>query len=79
MGYLGRGEGLVVHAAQCAVAKRLQNKDSERFIAVDWSEEPVRMFETRITVTVNNGKAFWPASRQNSPFRSRHHPCGHGR
>ena len=56
VGYLGRGEGLVVHAAQCAVAKRLQNKDSERFIAVDWSEEPVRMFETRITVTVNNGK-----------------------
>ena len=56
VGYLGRGEGLVVHAAQCAVAKRLQNKDSERFIAVDWSEEPVRMFETRIIVTVNNGK-----------------------
>ncbi|PVY55017.1 GTP pyrophosphokinase [Simplicispira sp. 125] len=56
VGYLGRGEGLVVHVAQCAVAKRLQNKDSERFIAVDWSEEPVRMFETRIIVTVNNGK-----------------------
>ena len=56
VGYLGRGEGLVVHSSQCAVARRLQNKDSERFIAVDWSEEPTRMFETRIVVTVNNGK-----------------------
>jgi len=56
VGYLGRGEGLVVHAAQCAVAKRLQHKDSERFIAVDWAEEPTRLFETRIVATVNNGK-----------------------
>ncbi len=56
MGYLGRGEGLVVHSSQCAVAQRLQHKDSERFIAVDWAEEPTRMFETRIIVTVNNGK-----------------------
>ena len=56
VGYLGRGEGLVVHAAACAIANRLQNKDSERFITVDWAEEPTRMFETRIIVTVNNGK-----------------------
>ncbi|MGP1630286.1 MAG: RelA/SpoT family protein [Giesbergeria sp.] len=56
VGYLGRGEGLVVHAATCAVAKRLQSKDSERFISVDWSEEPTRMFETGIVVTVKNGK-----------------------
>ena len=56
VGYLGRGEGLVVHATACAIANRLQNKDSERFITVDWAEEPTRMFETRIIVTVNNGK-----------------------
>src|SRR5690606_34971073 len=31
-------------------------KDSERFISVDWSEEPTRMFETGVVVTVNNGK-----------------------
>ena len=29
VGYLGRGEGLIVHSAQCAVAKKLQHKDSE--------------------------------------------------
>ncbi|RCW76518.1 RelA/SpoT family protein [Pseudorhodoferax soli] len=56
VGYLGRGEGLFVHTADCATAKRLQYKDSERFIAVAWSDEPVRTFETGIVVTVNNGK-----------------------
>ena len=56
LGYLGRGEGLVVHTDECAVAKRLQHRDSERFIAVDWSDEPVRSFETALIVTVFNGK-----------------------
>ena len=56
VGYLGRGEGLVVHASECAVARKLQNKDNERFIGVDWSDEPVRPFETEIVVTVVNGK-----------------------
>nr|WP_315238928.1 bifunctional (p)ppGpp synthetase/guanosine-3',5'-bis(diphosphate) 3'-pyrophosphohydrolase [uncultured Albidiferax sp.] len=56
VGYLGRGEGLVVHTADCAVAKRLQYKDSERFIAVDWADEPVRPFETGVVVTVKNSK-----------------------
>jgi GTP diphosphokinase / guanosine-3',5'-bis(diphosphate) 3'-diphosphatase len=56
VGYLGRGEGLVVHTDDCAIAKRLQHRDSERFIAVDWSDEPVRAFETNLLVTVSNGK-----------------------
>jgi GTP diphosphokinase / guanosine-3',5'-bis(diphosphate) 3'-diphosphatase len=56
LGYLGRGEGLVVHTAECAVAKRLQHKDSERFIGVEWADEPIRSFETGILVTVANGK-----------------------
>ena len=56
LGYLGRGEGLVVHTDACGVAKKLQHKDSERFIKVDWSDEPVRAFETAIVVTVANGK-----------------------
>ncbi len=56
LGYLGRGEGLVVHMAECPVAVKLQNKDSERFIGVEWADEPVRAFETEIVVTVTNGK-----------------------
>ena len=56
VGYLGRGEGLVVHMSECPVATKLQNKDSERFIGVEWADEPVRPFETEIVVTVTNGK-----------------------
>ncbi len=56
VGYLGRGEGLVVHVDDCSVARRLQHKDSERFIGVEWSDEPVRLFETGVIVTVANGK-----------------------
>ncbi len=55
-GYLGRGEGLVVHRTSCQVAKRLQHKDSERFIDVEWADEMTRAFETEIAVTVTNGK-----------------------
>ena len=56
VGYLGRGEGLVVHMAACPTAKKLLNKDAERFIEVEWSDEPKRTFETEINVTVTNGK-----------------------
>ncbi len=56
VGYLGRGEGLVVHTEDCVVAKRLKHRDSERFMSVDWSDEPVRAFETALIVTVSNGK-----------------------
>ena len=56
VGYLGRGEGLVVHTADCPIASKLQHKDSERFIAVDWSDEPVRPFETQVLTSVINGK-----------------------
>lgn len=56
VGYLGRGEGLVVHTEDCAVARKLQQRDSERFIAVDWSDEPTRSFEAGLLVTVSNAK-----------------------
>ncbi len=56
VGYLGRGEGLTVHTDDCTVARKLQHRDSERFIAVDWSDEPARSFETGLLVTVTNGK-----------------------
>ena len=56
VGYLGRGEGLIVHTDDCSVGKKLKHRDSERFISVEWSDEPVRAFETAIRVTVINGK-----------------------
>ena len=56
VGYLGRGEGLVVHTAECSIGKRLYERDSERWMKVDWAEQPSRPFETAITVLVKNGK-----------------------
>jgi GTP diphosphokinase / guanosine-3',5'-bis(diphosphate) 3'-diphosphatase len=56
VGYLGRGEGLVVHVQSCAVARKLQHKDAERFIAVEWSDEPTRNFPAALVVTVRNGQ-----------------------
>ena len=56
LGYLGHGEGLVVHTQTCSVGQRLKYKDSERFITVEWSEEPKRHFEVSLVVTVSNGK-----------------------
>ena len=56
VGYLGRGEGVMVHTADCSVAQRLQHRDSERFIAVQWSDEMTRPFETVLLLTVTEGK-----------------------
>ena len=55
-GYLGRGEGLMVHKSDCAVALKLLQKDSERFITVEWADELVRSFEAAVVVTVQSGK-----------------------
>jgi len=56
VGYLGRGEGLVVHAEECPTGKRLLLRDSERFLEVEWADETLRSFETVVLVTVTNGK-----------------------
>jgi GTP pyrophosphokinase len=56
VGYLGRGEGLTVHAEDCPTGRRLLTRDSERFLQVEWADEPVRPFETMVVVTVTNGK-----------------------
>lgn len=56
VGYLGHGEGLVVHTEACGVGQRLRHKDSERFFAVEWADEPTRAFETGVIITVRNDK-----------------------
>lgn len=56
VGYLGRGEGLIVHAEECPNGRRLLARDAERFLQVEWSDEPVRAFDTTVIVTVTNGK-----------------------
>ncbi|PXW96515.1 GTP pyrophosphokinase/guanosine-3',5'-bis(diphosphate) 3'-pyrophosphohydrolase [Sphaerotilus hippei] len=56
VGYLGRGEGLTVHRAECTVGKRLFERDSERWLTVEWSDHPARAFQTSVAVLVRNGK-----------------------
>ncbi len=56
VGYLGRGEGLLVHTAECPVGKRLFERDSERWMPVEWADELNRAFETQLDVLVRNGK-----------------------
>jgi len=56
VGNLGRGEGLIVHTADCSVGKRLLERDSERWMGVEWAEQPTRAFETAISLLVKNGK-----------------------
>jgi GTP pyrophosphokinase len=54
LGYLGRGEGLVIHTEDCAVARRLRTRDAERFVPVVWSEHPTRAFDAGVAITVAN-------------------------
>lgn len=57
VGYLGNGDGLMVHHASCANAKRLQAKDAEHFIGVEWSDESRQhLFESGIVITMKNAK-----------------------
>ena len=46
----------MVHTADCPVGKRLFERDSERWMQVDWAEELTRSFETTVYVLVKNGK-----------------------
>jgi GTP pyrophosphokinase/guanosine-3',5'-bis(diphosphate) 3'-pyrophosphohydrolase len=55
-GYLGRGEGLMVHTAECAVGRRLFQRDAEHWIAVSWADELSRSFEAGVAVLLQNGK-----------------------
>ena len=56
VGYLGRGEGLIVHTADCPTAARLRERDGERWMQVAWADELRRSFETGIVLELRNGK-----------------------
>ncbi len=56
VGYLGRGEGLLVHTTECSVGKRLFERDAEHWMSVEWAEQPARAFEAGISLLVQNGK-----------------------
>ncbi len=45
-----------MHTAECSVGKRLLERDSERWMGVEWAEQPTRAFQTAISLLVKNGK-----------------------
>ena len=55
-GYLGRGEGLIVHTSECAIGRRLFQRDPEHWIAVNWAEELTRSYEASIALLLTNSK-----------------------
>ncbi len=55
-GYLGRGEGLLVHTADCSIGRKLFQRDAEHWIATTWAEELSRPFEAAVSLLLNNGK-----------------------
>jgi GTP pyrophosphokinase len=56
VGQLRRDQGLQVHTADCTVAKRLKQKEPDRWIAVKWGSELNRRFDSRIRLLINNEK-----------------------
>lgn len=55
-GFLGRGEALQVHYAECRQVKRSMVRDSDRWLPLEWAESPVRPFETALSIWVQNGQ-----------------------
>lgn len=55
-GYLGRGEGLLVHTADCATGRKLFSRDSDHWIGVAWSDELTRPFEAEIGLLLTHAK-----------------------
>ncbi|MBJ7379889.1 MAG: bifunctional (p)ppGpp synthetase/guanosine-3',5'-bis(diphosphate) 3'-pyrophosphohydrolase [Polynucleobacter sp.] len=56
IGYLGKGVGLQIHTQDCKDAIKMLSKDSDKWVAVEWSPEVNRDFEVDITVDTRQGK-----------------------
>jgi len=54
VGSMKKGQGLVVHAADCRQAKRSRRNEPDQWIDVEWDREPSRLFQTAVRVMVTN-------------------------
>src|SRR5881394_1622327 len=54
VGSIKKGQGLVVHAADCTSIVRSRKKEPEQWIDVDWDPHTTRLFQAAINVTVEN-------------------------
>jgi GTP diphosphokinase / guanosine-3',5'-bis(diphosphate) 3'-diphosphatase len=54
VGSMKKGQGLVVHTAECRQAARSRRIEPEQWIDVEWDRQPSRLFQTALRVTVTN-------------------------
>jgi len=54
VGSIKKGQGLVVHAADCTSIVRSRTKEPEQWIDVEWDARTTRLFQAAINVTVEN-------------------------
>jgi RelA/SpoT family (p)ppGpp synthetase len=54
VGSIKKGQGLVVHAADCRLIVRSRKNEPEQWIDVEWDARTTRLFEAAIHVTVEN-------------------------
>jgi RelA/SpoT family (p)ppGpp synthetase len=54
VGSIKKGQGLVVHAADCRPAKRSRRVEPDQWIDVEWDRQPSRLFQTAVRVIVAN-------------------------
>ncbi|HEX6321590.1 MAG TPA: bifunctional (p)ppGpp synthetase/guanosine-3',5'-bis(diphosphate) 3'-pyrophosphohydrolase [Burkholderiales bacterium] len=54
VGSIKKGQGLVVHASDCASIVRSRKKEPEQWIDVEWDARTSRLFQAAINVTVEN-------------------------
>jgi len=54
VGQLKRDQGVTVHALDCEVARRLRNKEPDRWIDVVWGTDLNRRFDCRIMLLLKN-------------------------
>ncbi|HXR57734.1 MAG TPA: bifunctional (p)ppGpp synthetase/guanosine-3',5'-bis(diphosphate) 3'-pyrophosphohydrolase [Burkholderiales bacterium] len=54
VGSIKKGQGLVVHTAECRHAQRSRRVEPDQWIDVEWDRRPSRLFQAAIRVTVAN-------------------------
>lgn len=54
VGSMKKGQGLVVHAADCRQAARSRRNEPEQWLDVEWDRKTTRLFHAALRVTVTN-------------------------
>ena len=54
VGSIKKGQGLVVHIAECRVIVRSRKNEPDQWIDVEWDPHTTRLFQAAINVTVEN-------------------------